>query len=77
MEELNEINPKYNICKVKNENAKNLIKEYDIKEFPTTLVFKEKSFVEKIDGYLEVDELEEILEKHRKCKKLYVDDFYV
>lgn len=64
LEELNDTNPKYSICKIKNENAKDIIKEYSIEEFPTTLVFKEKVFAEKIDGYIETDELEEILEKY-------------
>lgn len=64
LEELNKIKPSYNICKIKCENAKNLIKEFNIVELPTTLIYKEKFFVEKIEGYLEADELEEILDKY-------------
>jgi hypothetical protein len=65
LEELSQQDAELNICKLKKEEAQSLIEKYDIAELPSTLIFKAHEFMEKAEGYMESDDLEDIIENYK------------
>lgn len=65
MEELSQQDAELNIIKIKKENAKELIEKYELGELPSTLLFVGKKFKEKIEGYIETEDLEDIVNNYK------------
>lgn len=65
MEELSQQDAELNIIKIKKENAKELIGKYELGELPSTLLFVGKEFKKKIEGYIETEDLEDIVNNYK------------
>lgn len=65
MEELSQQDAELNIVKINKDDAKGLIEKYELSELPSTLLFMGNEFKEKIEGYMEPEDIEDIVNNYK------------
>ena len=65
LEELSQQDAELNIVKINKDDAKGLIEKYELSELPSTLLFVGNKFKEKIEGYMESEDIEDIMDNYK------------
>lgn len=53
------------------ESNKEIEKEYEIEEVPSLLIFKNKKYIGKVNGYFTIDQKEELIKEIKKIKRIF------